>query len=200
MSQVQTYLPNAKALALLAELREPLVVYRLATQIGGLSMVALGALGIPSIGLRVLDRSIAPKFEIFELLIEPWIAPGKFQLTEMARIRGWDEIKCLFRFEWLRPAMPGEVPPHCEKVVGDRGPRKMIPSTGTHLAVSMVGIVFSCTNDRSSFAAILNSDDDPATLRLLDRAADAQQATLDCEMVDLNDVEQWIAKLEEQYL
>lgn len=195
MADVKKFVLNDFQLSLLSGLREPLVVREPVKRIGGRSMLTLDAAGGSSVRLRVMDHSVAFKFEVFELFVEPRKEPPEFHFLEIRRIAQWDTLKCVFRFEWQRPATVGEVPSHYEKIVGDRGPKAKVPKKAISSAVSTVGIAFSKGRSPPK-AAIMNSDDDPMTLCVLDDTAEIRSAIQDCEVVDLRDVPRWLADLQ----
>jgi hypothetical protein len=143
--------------------------------------------------LRVDFRDVVFKFECFGLmpgLISslPWL-----EVSELGRIDGWHTIKCLFRFEGERPALPGEVPSHFEQIKNSRGVRSTVDRSLTAIGVSMVGIMFWNSDDDSPVALMFSHDDDPATLRLTSTSEEMNDFVRECECVNLVDAPQWVS-------
>ena len=192
MVKLVGFIPDAVCLSALAELRQPIGVFREEKPIGGLSALWLGAPDNPRVVLKLREHTVVFKFEIFELIAEPFAEEPDLQLVEIAQISGWDTVKCLFRFEWRRPAAPGELPANYGQVVGDRGRRENIPITASCVAVSMVGLGFWSTHNKENpVALIFSDDDDPTTFRVLDKRPDVEAALSECELVNVDIVSHW---------
>jgi hypothetical protein len=197
MVELVAFLPDTESLSALGRLCEPIAVSRVEKPVGGLSRLLLGAPGAPSIGLRSKDHTVVFKFEVFELIVEPWEQIIDRRILEMKRLSAWDSIKCLFRFEWLRAAAPGELLGGGGGIIGGRGRRENIPIAVLRQAVSMVGIVFWNTRSNGNPVAIIAiNDDDPVTFRILDQTIEIEEVLVDCEMVDISNVQQWSAELQ----
>jgi hypothetical protein len=192
MVKLVAFVPNAQSLSVLAELCQPIGVLRQEKPIGGPSRLWLCAPDATRVILKLTDHTVVFKFEVFELIAEPWAKEADLQFVQIGQVSGWDTIKCLFRFEWLRPAEPGELSISYEQVVGDRGRREDIPTTALCVAVSMVGLGFwSTRNAGTPIALILSDDDDPAAFRLLDKPAEMAVVLSDCVSVSIGAVKQW---------
>jgi len=72
MVKLVGFIPDAVCLSALAELRQPIGVFREEKPIGGLSALWLGAPDSPRVILKLREHSIVFKFEIFELIAEPF--------------------------------------------------------------------------------------------------------------------------------
>jgi hypothetical protein len=194
MVELVAFLPDTQSLSTLGKLCKPIAVFRLEKPVGGLSRLLLGTAGAPSISLRFKEHTVVFKFEVFELVMEPWLQAADRGIVETNRFSGWDTIKCLFRFEWIRPAAPGELPGG-GRVFGARGRREDIPIAASFVAASMVGIVFwNSRGEGNPVAAITSNDDDPVTFRVSEKPEEIEGALLDCELVDVRNVQQWSAE------
>jgi hypothetical protein len=195
MVEVIKYLPDDMELSFLRQIHHPIVISRPEKRIGGLSTIVLEQPGAQSFCLRVTAHTVAFKFEVFRLRVEPWTGQVDRKLIEMSRIVEFDSLKCLLRFEWVRPALQGEIPAHFEQIVGERGRRQDIRSSATKVAASMVGLAFYKAKSNLPTTVILNSDDDPVTLRVLDKTNDIEQAISDCEALRTAEIEQWAGSI-----
>jgi hypothetical protein len=144
--------------------------------------------------LRVDFRDVVFKFECFGLMpnaipFVPWPSA-----SELGRIEGWDTIKCLFRFEWEREAVPGEVPSHFEQIKRRRGKRGDVDSNARAICISMIGIVFWNTPADFSVAMIFSHDDDPSALRVSTTGEEIAAFMSECECVDIRSVAHWVSE------
>jgi hypothetical protein len=143
--------------------------------------------------LRVDFRDVVFKFECFAIMPElvsslPWA-----EVSELGRIDGWHAIKCLFRFEWSRPASFGEIPSNFEQIKRNRGVQSAVERNLTAIGVSMVGIMFWNVEDASPVALIFSHDDDSAALRLTSAREEINDFVRECECVHLVDAVQWVS-------
>ena len=112
-------------------------------------------------------------------------------------ISGWDTVRCIFRFEWQRPAVPGEVPIDWEQITRERGERKKIPGTASAVCVSMVGIAFGNAVRDQPIAAIVSDDDNsPGTLRICEKSEEIAAAIDGAELVSADEAPRWVLQLE----
>jgi len=195
MVTLTRFLPAPNIIKTLGELRGAVTVSRLSKPIGGVTRLFLRDANRLSLTLCVDYNDVAFKFEVFGLIAEP--APWPSSTTiEVAQVRGWEVLQCLFRFEWQRPANPGEVPDHYEQIVGERGSRQEVPSSASLSAVSMVGIAFCDAVRERPIAVITYADDDPLSLCVFDEAEQIDLAIRGCEMVRTDNFEGWSAQLD----
>lgn len=198
MVEFVAFLPDTQSLSIMNRLCEPIVISRLEKSIGGQSMLLLGPPGAPSAALRSKDHTVVFKFEVFELVLEPWARTTDRAIIELKRFSGWDAVKCLFRFEWLRATGPGELPSGSGGIIGERGRRESIPPTASSVAVTMVGIaLWNTRGEGNPIAVIATSDDDPVTLRISESPEEIEAVLLDCELIGISGVQQWAAELSE---
>jgi hypothetical protein len=136
------FLPDERFISDLAKLHSPVTVSRVAKQSGAPSHLMLSALDAATVLVQLLSRTVVFKFEVFELTHEPSINPS-LGWDVVGQLAGWTTISCLFRFEWLRPALPSELPSHYEQIVGERGRREKVPENATALTVSIIRFLSS---------------------------------------------------------
>lgn len=144
-----------------------------------------------AIGLRVAYRYVVPKFECFGIFVQGAIdaTVSPIHTHEIARLTECADVRCLFRFEWKRPARVGEVPPNWEQTIVERGRRSGISSDASAVCVSMVGILFS---NPSEMVLIKLDDENPATLLVQSKIDRADSFLEECEGVFLADAIEWL--------
>lgn len=106
------------------------------------------------------------KFECFSLNVfscasDTW---GDSDTVEICELGGWHSVKCVFRFEYERPAAKGEVPKTFEQVVRKAGKQREVPKEATAIGCALVGIVFWNAVERYPVLLVANDDidaDDP---------------------------------------
>jgi len=196
MVTLTSFLPDKGTMDALARLSGPVAVFRPKRLIGGLTQLSLRARNEIGVKLAVDYNDVTFKFELFNLVAREESALQEDQITRVATIFEWDVISCLFRFEWQRPALPGEISPGSTPTRRGRGQRRDVPPTANALGVSMVGIAFwSCRSD-SAVAAIVSDDDNvPCALRLCQEPQEIQEAMSGTERVYLDEVANWIGRL-----
>jgi len=188
---IEALLPPPGSLKALVRLRAPVTVYRRARSIlGPTGLWTVLWLGDPDSTLRltVKDHGLACKFEVFELVANEEPLPPSAERIEVTNILGWDAIRCLFRFEWTRPAIRGELPSHYEQIIGESGKSDAIPNNALHGAVTMVGIAFWNEVRNAPVAGVLDRGDDPFSLRVLDHPEKTATALEQCEIVRPDDI------------
>lgn len=107
MVKIKKLIPSDVTLNLLAQLHGPVTIARPVRVIAGITQIYLFASG-DVISIITSYHDVVFKFEIFALQAEP--VTSLPPTIELGRIGDWDEIVCLFGFEWLRPAKKGELP------------------------------------------------------------------------------------------
>jgi hypothetical protein len=140
--------------------------------------------------LTVQYKDVVFKFEVFNLVFDTAVAVPS-DLREIATIEDWNQIDCVLAFEWLRPAVEGEVPSSWEKIVHRRGPRGEISDAATAIGVSMVGIVFRNSITNSPVSMLYTDGDDPCSLLISRDVHEIRQFTSDCELVTIDDFPKW---------
>ena len=144
--------------------------------------------------VRLNCHPIAKKFDCFEMRVSACRPEEELGICEVARLRAIERVECLFRFEWVRPASPNEVPAGYEPVKGERGQRARLPADALTAAVSMVGLAVHASHDRPALLMIAN-DESPATIKISGDASEAARLMSDCETVALSDYDRWKADL-----
>jgi len=197
MVEVKTFLPTEDQFTALEHLAGAVTVRRVSDMLGAISSLYLKTVHGPLLELWVKWRDVRFKFEVFLLVVKELTDALPDAAVQIAPIEGWQTIKCCFRFEWERPASPGEVPPNWEQITHRRGKRDQIPDTATAGGVSMVGIVFWDARRDAPVAAFVNNDDHPpGSLRVLQDRAEIETFMSECENVDLADAREWCAHLQ----
>lgn len=195
MVAITTCLPASDCVDVLRRLSGDLMIFGAIDKAGHCAQVVLQAGVTEPLAVYADYQDVVFKFECIGISIRPLLVlPAGLERLEC--IRGWDAIKCLFRFEWEREAHAGETPPGWDPVIRHRGRQAQVPESINALAISLVGIVFWSTGPDHVVAAVLNSDEDPATLavRVGPNAMDLLIA--DCELLSLEEVSAWIADVQ----
>jgi hypothetical protein len=190
------FLPDERTISTLARLHGSVTVLRRSNLTGGQTTLFLRDDRGGCSKLSVEYHDVVFKFEIFGLVAEPGLLTSGSNAIDIARIDEWDAIKCLFRFEWERPAIAGEVSIDWEQIVRERGERERISELASALGVSMIGIAFWNSAQGMAVAAITSNDDDPVTLRVCDTAEEIERAVSGTEKVSIEDVHPWFIELE----
>lgn len=189
MVNIKWFLPDEASLNLLLRLQGPLTVSGPTNMIGGMTSVHVRS---PTSGVVLSSQyhDVVFKFEIFELRVEPLVASPKPLQRKLGSVVDWDNIQCLVRFEWDRPAEPGELPAGYDQIVGERGPRKQIPTNASNIGVSMVGIAFSnSTTTKIECAIALDKTDGNLVIFESDLHAISALVT-GCDLVKIGDLVQ----------
>ena len=191
--KVSAFLPSEEEFKSLARLRPPTRAMTLIGPAGGIERLFLEADNSLVLELAIDYNSVAFKFECFGLRVKECVYPPAPTNIERRMPAHWTSLHCLFRFEWERNAIPGEVPSHWEQFIRRRGTRNAIDAVVTAICVSMVGLLF--IEDGEPIAVVTNSDEDPATLRLCFDASSITGVTDECESVDVEKIKNWIDDL-----
>jgi len=193
MVALTTFLPNSQSFETLARLRGVISVLR---PIGRVTRLFLKADSDVSLSLSVDYLGVVFKFECFNLVVDESLPESFATAHQIAVISGWDTVKCIFRFEWERPALPGEVRVDREPIVRERGERKKIPDTASAVCVSMVGIAFwNAVRDQPIAAIVSDDDNDPGTLRVFEKSEEIAAAIEGAELVSADEAPRWVRQL-----
>jgi len=189
------FLPNKEGFSYLGDIHGGVRLLQPSNLIGGATELLLVTENDFSVRLFVDYTDVVFKFECFSLMVDVSPAVTWLNAEEVAILSKWNAVKCLFRFEWERPALPGEVPEHWEQVVRHRGKRPGALDQITAICVSMVGVVFLNSAQDSTITSILIDDSDPATLRLCRIRDEIETFMAECECVELEKVQPWVLQL-----
>ncbi|MFP3757692.1 hypothetical protein [Cupriavidus sp. SIMBA_020] len=151
-----------------------------------------------SIRVAVDYEDVVFKFECFGLMIDSSVDDVGPNAKNMIEFDGCQVIKCLFRFEWERPAQGNEVPAGWEKFVRQRGREADIQRTASSACVSMVGLIFAGLAPGSPTVTLVVNDDEPGTMRLLVTRDEILSFIRECEIVALEEVQKWVDKIDRQ--
>lgn len=110
MVNLVTLIPSDNSFENLTQLKGKLRVLQPRGYIGGAISLLLTTVNNFVLRLSVDYRDVVFKFECFGLEVELASENLCSNADEIIRIEEWQYIKCLFRFEWQRPALAGEVP------------------------------------------------------------------------------------------
>lgn len=155
-------------------------------------IVVLHAAQGADLSISVDTDSAAPKFDCFRIRIEDAQTDASASpLQEVDRFANWQTIRCLFRFEWRRPARSGEVPARYVQRIGERGRRERIPTGADPIAVSMVGLAFWDRELEAPSRLLMTDDDRLQTVRLCKSQDEIAPFLAECEIVDLAAVASW---------
>jgi hypothetical protein len=200
MVKQKAFLPSKDSIAWLAQLSTPVSVLRQRESVAAPPVTLVLSSNENAVRVSASYNDVVFKFECFRLEID-LVPPESWQnMEEVDRFEGGLAIKCLFRFEWERPACLGELPSHWEQVVRSRGKRQDISEKATALCVSMVGLVFGDIGQEGAAISIVCDDDTPATLRICREPEDLRVLIDECECVELNDVHKWKEELRTYFL
>jgi hypothetical protein len=180
----------------LALLQAPLRVLRLSgpSETGADVLLPVDG-GEYALRLSVDYQDVVFKFEIFGLNIEKISAPPESDAPKAAVIDEWQSMRCLFRFEWERDAVAGEVPAGYEPIVRARGPRSSVDVTATAIGVSMVGVGFWNDRQHTLVAALSADDETPGRVRVSHDREELELLAAECEAVELADFPDWSANV-----
>jgi hypothetical protein len=195
--KVARHMPSRDTLIALSSVHGTVRVLRSKNLHGAHSAYVLHTLINQPVRCIVEFADVTFKFEIFSLVAEAKLDIQVSNYEECFVIKDSADLVCLFRFEWQRPALPGEIPGHYIQEIIERGTRSSIPRTATHLGVSLVGILFQKSISKNDIFAIATSDDMPATLRHLVHCDDFRKMHDECELVALSDVDRWSSGLDD---
>ncbi|WP_203143278.1 hypothetical protein [Marinobacter mangrovi] len=133
------------------------------------------------------------KFEVFYLSSSDSCLSEKLDLKEIFSVVEMSSAKFLFQVAWLRPALPGEVPPNYEQVVEEVGVRNDIPEAAYVAGLYVKGILI-LSNERPVIA-IASSGDNPDVLVLAVDEQEIDAVLGKCEQVSPFAVHDWIMQL-----
>ncbi len=196
MVRPAVFLPHDNSFSCFRRLHGAIQVMQPSVLIGGPTELLLVADDNFSLRIVVDYNDVAFKFECFGLEAEVASQTSGVNNREVTKLQGWQSIKCMFRFEWERPALPGEMPAHWEQIVRRRGKRQDVSDTATDIGLSMVGIIFWNAAENLPVALILSDDNDPTTLRICIKQDEMTELMSECECVDLDEVPLWIKELD----
>ncbi|OQW62896.1 MAG: hypothetical protein BVN28_04895 [Nitrospira sp. ST-bin4] len=133
------------------------------------------------------------KFECFSLKVFPSTLDSWNATSEICQFGNWHSIKCLFRFEYLRPATSGEIPSSWEQIVQKRGKQSEVSGDATAIGCALVGIVFWNSVSRCPAMLVANDDnaDDPTALQVRQEQKTIELFMSTCEVVNLEEVPSW---------
>lgn len=138
------------------------------------------------------------KCESFFLKVFPCAPDSWGETLGLCEVGGWHAVKCLFRFEYERPAAKGEVPSTLVQVVRRLAKKGEIPEEATAIVCAFVGIVFWNSVERIPVLLVANADidgDDPLGLQVTKERVTIESFMNSCESVNLEDVPKWIAEV-----
>lgn len=138
------------------------------------------------------------KFECFFLKVFSCAPESWGQTLGVCEVGGWHSIKCLFRFEYKRPATKGEVPSTWVQVVRKGGKRSEVSKEATAIGCALVGIVFWNSVERCPVLLVGNADidgNDPSVIQVSEERGMIESFMNSCESVNLEDVPKWIAEV-----
>jgi len=198
MVTVLTFLPADLEFQALGRLSGPISVLRVAPMTGRPRGLILEGRGDYSIEISTDYMDVVFKFESFRLTANISNQADRPDAAKIAEIRDWDEIRCVFGFEWKRPAISGEVPEPWVQVVRELGPRDAIPATASALGVSMPGIVFwNEARDAPVTLIFSDHDEEPGAILIADDRDRINALISRYETVRLKAVPTWIDELRE---
>ena len=138
------------------------------------------------------------KFECFFLKVYPCTPDSWGETLELCEFGGWNSVKCLFRFEYERPAAKGEVPSTSVQVVRKLAKKSEVPEEATAIGCALVGIVFWNGLDRFPVLLVANGDidaDDPTAIQVSKEQVPIESFMNSCDSINLEDVPKWIAEV-----
>jgi hypothetical protein len=191
------FLPSHNELFCLRRLYAPIRVFQPSCLTVGTNELLLASANDYSIRLSVDYNDVIFKFECFSLKTESTLLSSWPSASVIAILDGWHIITCLFRFEWEREALNGEVPINLKQIVRQRGIRNNISNAATAVGVSMVGLEFWDVEKGMPIASIISNDDDPATFRIYRESCEIKALNNECECVKLDEVAQWSENLKD---
>jgi hypothetical protein len=198
MVALATFLPDSRTIDALARLHGVVTVLQPANPIGGLMRLFLKAGDAPPVSLSVDYHDVVFKFECFSIVADASPRASFSDAHQITLITEWHTIKCLFCFEWERPALPGEVPPHFEQITRKRGTREKISSDASAVCVSMIGIAFwNVVQDKAIAAIVSDDDNDPGTMRICEKPEEIEVTISESEKVSVDEVGGWTLQLEQ---
>lgn len=187
--KTKVLVPEDTEFDLLGQLAAPINVYRPSNLSPGDGSSALflqseqGAL----LRLAVDYDDVVFKFECFNISVEPASANESLSRAALlSTIRDWHRIKCCFRFESERPALPGEVRADKEQVVRVVG-RRNTTANAVAACVSMVGLIFWSDVTNSPIAAVVKRPEDTVMLSLYRDPQQIEAFMQECEILDIEE-------------
>lgn len=192
---VAAFLPEDDSYTCIGRLHDGVSVSKPDKLIGGPTELLLSTNDGYAVRLSVDYNDVVFKFECFGLMVTASSLAPCSSAVEVTQFNDWQNMKCLFRFEWERPALAGEVPVQWEQVIRRRGRRSDISSAATAIGVSMVGIAFWNSKKAAPVASISNDDEDPMTLRICRKPNEIEMLMAECECVSLEDAKPWTSDL-----
>jgi len=138
------------------------------------------------------------KFECFFLKVFSCASDSWGGTVEICEFGGWHSVKCLFRFEYERPAVQGEMPSTQVQVVRKLAKRNEISEVATAIGCALVGIVFWNSVKRSPALLVANGDidgDDPTAIQVSKEQEMIESFMSSCESINLEDVPKWVAEV-----
>ncbi|MFY4727542.1 hypothetical protein [Nitrospira sp. BLG_2] len=138
------------------------------------------------------------KFECFFLKVFSCAPDSWGETLEICKVGEWHSVKCLFRFEYERPAAEGEVPSSWVQVVRRLAKRNELPEEATAIGCALVGIVFWNSVKRFPILLVANGDidgDDPTAIQVSQEREMIELFMESCESINLEDVPKWAAEV-----
>lgn len=88
------------------------------------------------------SQDVAPRFEIFCLAIERHSSNESMRLQAVATLPAFSDLRFILRTTWVRPAVPGEVPPHFVQRVEESGASSSVPPDFFEAGTTLDGVAF----------------------------------------------------------
>jgi hypothetical protein len=196
MAVVMTFISEAKGFEALSKLKERIRISQQAKLVLLPTQLVLAAPDDLLVCISVASRDVRFKFECFTIIPEEIQLPPWQEGLELSQVPVWQEIRCLFRFEWEAPATTDEVPKDWEQITRSRGKRSRISDSAVAIGVTLAGIAFWDTERNMPVTTISTGhDDDPAGLRVTNERNEMNELLNECEAIKLNEVSQWISHL-----
>lgn len=160
------------------------------------NMPSMGTIYIQSKGAAPMSLAwafadVEYRFEVY--FIEAEIL-GELQIESpeiVASFPSLQSMEFLFRAEWLRPALPGEVPAQFEQVVEECGSFSRIPATATAVGLAFVGVLFESAKD-NGVVGVCVDDARNYSLKLITKEHLAGGTVIDLDRVPLAGLQQWM--------
>lgn len=136
------------------------------------------------------SQDVAVRFEIFCLMIERHSSRESMRLQAVATLPAFSDLRFLLRTTWVRPAVPGEVPPHFIQRVEESGTSSSVPPDFIEAGTTLDGVMFVDGNGRPVMTiSVVNSTDYVVSV-----STDANTMATgmnECDVMSLDDVLSW---------
>lgn len=136
------------------------------------------------------SQDVSFRFEIFCLSIDHPSSNGPRHPELAAKIPSFSEMKFLLRTTWLRPAIPGEVPPHFVQRVEGSGRALQIPVDYIEAGTTLDGIVLLDSAGRPTMAIVVTNTTDYLVSVLTENETITSRMD-ECDVMSLDEVLRW---------